>query len=312
MRAWIVACLVLSAVVARGEPADPGGPADAVALLPFDARGALEIYGQPVANEIARSLKGDSLEVVVVGNKETVPDSVKLIVDGKIAKGAGGAVVLSLRIRNPKDGSVLDELSEPAPGLASIDKAAAALSAKLLPAVHKQLDKLAVTKPPPPHTDTLPSRPPPGVQPPAQTPVLIAIAASPDAAIEVEPLRAVLADAVGAWARTHRREPRTVDASTLVRRIAPQTVAHSGAERGFAFEVLGYDIRQFKHKVPIARARVRVRIADGQTVLFDRVVVTDSIVGSPSTPPAELAARTAREVLSILQPHVRRAVPEWP
>jgi len=305
MRALLVAWLVLSAAVAHGEPND------AVALLPFDAKGALEIYGQPVANEIARSLKGDSLEVVVVGNKETVPDSVKLIVDGKIAKGAGGSVVLSLRIRNPKDGSVLDELSEPAPGLASIDKAAAALSAKLLPAVHKQLDKLVETKPPP-RTETLPTRPPPGVVQPALTPVLIAIAASPDAAIEVEPLRAVLADAVAAWARSHRREPRTVDASTLVRRLAPQTVLHAGAERGFAFEVLGYDIRQFKHKVPIARARVRVRICDGQAVLFDRVVVTDSIVGSPSTPPAELAARTAREVLAILLPHVRRAVPEWP
>jgi len=310
MRASLVAWLVLSAAVAHGEPADPGGT-DAVALLPFDARGALEIYGQPVANEIARSLKGDSLEVVVVGNKETVPDGVKLIVDGKIAKGSGGSVVLSLRIRNPKDGSVLDELSEPAPGLASIDKAAAALSAKLLPAVHAQLNKL-VTTAPPPRTETLPSRPPPGVVQPAQTPVLIAIAASPDAAIEVEPLRAVLADSVAAWARSHRRDPRTVDASTLVRRLAPQTVAHSGAERGFMFEVLRYDIRQYKHKVPIARARVRVRIADGQTVLFDRVVVTDSIVGSPSTPPAELAARTAREVLAILLPHVRRAVPEWP
>ena len=309
MRASLVAWLVLSAAVAHGEPADPGGT-DAVALLPFDARGALEIYGQPVANEIARSLKGDSLEVVVVGNKETVPDGVKLIVDGKIAKGSGGSVVLSLRIRNPKDGSVLDELSEPAPGLASIDRAAAALSAKLLPAVHAQLKKLVTTAPP--HTETLPSRPPPGVAPPALTPVLIAIAASPDAAVEVEPLRAVLADSVAAWARANRREPRTVDASTLVRRIAPQTVAHSGAERGFVFEVLGYDLRQFKHKVPIARARVRVRIADGQTVLFDRVVVTDSIVGSPSTPPAELAARTAREVLAILLPHVRKAVPEWP
>jgi len=307
MRACIVAWLVLSVAVAHAEP-------DAVALLPLDAKGGLDIYGQPVANEIARALKGDSLDVVVVGAKETVPERVRLIIDGKIAKGSGSSIVLSLRIRNPKDGKVLDEISEPAPSIAKIDRAAAALSARLVPAVQQQLRALATE--PPPKVEMLRSQPPPSAQPPpARLPLLVAIAASSAAAVEVEPLRATLVDAVATWTRAHSREPRTVDASTLGRRLAPQTVANSGVDRAIAFEVLGYDVRQFsknKKKVPMARARVRVRIADGQTVLFDRVVVTDSIVGAPATAPAELAARTAREVLSILTPHIRRTVPAWP
>jgi len=47
-------------------------------------------------------------------------------------------------------------------------------------------------------------------------------------------------------------------------------------------------------------------------VVFDRVVVTDTIVGERRMPPAELAIRVAEEVLAILRPHVRRAVSPWP
>jgi hypothetical protein len=61
----------------------------------------------------------------------------------------------------------------------------------------------------------------------------------------------------------------------------------------------------------MARARVRVWIADASAVVFDRVVVTDTVVGDKGLAPPELAARVAREVLAILRPHLRRQVPSW-
>ena len=55
-----------------------------------------------------------------------------------------------------------------------------------------------------------------------------------------------------------------------------------------------------------AAGRVQVRIKDTK---FDRIVRTDTIVGDKSFTPDQLAARTAREVLAILRPHLRRALP---
>jgi len=63
--------------------------------------------------------------------------------------------------------------------------------------------------------------------------------------------------------------------------------------------------------VALARARVRVRIAGPSAVLFDRVVATDSVVGDRGLPEAELAARVAREILAIVEPHLARSVPSW-
>ncbi|HEU4726764.1 MAG TPA: hypothetical protein VFT22_02715, partial [Kofleriaceae bacterium] len=139
---WLVACgcLVGLAPLARAEP----GAADAVALLPLDAERSLEIYGQPVASEIARALVAGSVQVVVVGPRMAVPERARLIIDGTISLGKASAVTISLRIRDPLDGKVLDTLSATAPGLAKIDSAAAELSARILPIIR---DKLAALRP---------------------------------------------------------------------------------------------------------------------------------------------------------------------
>ena len=52
MGAVIAGWLAAAAPVAHGQPT----PGEAVALLPLDADRSLEIYGQPVASEIARAL----------------------------------------------------------------------------------------------------------------------------------------------------------------------------------------------------------------------------------------------------------------
>jgi hypothetical protein len=288
---------------ARAQAPRPEAPRGAVALLPLDAGPRLEIYGQAVATEIARALTAGGVEVVVVGANMDVPAGARLIVDGTLAN-EKGVVSLSMRVRNPIDSTVLETLSATAFGLAQIDKAAADLSARVLPVVRARLAALA---------DRPAGDGPRGLPPPngAQTrPLLVGITAGSRA----EPLRAALAEAAPRWTLAARREARLVDARTLAGKLAPRAVATTNAERAVELLVLDYSVRSLAsaRDVPLARARVRVRISDASAVLFDRVVATDTIVGERSMAPAELAARAAAEVLAILRPHVRRAVPRWP
>ena len=122
---FVIAWLLLLAVPAR---------ADSVALLPLDGEKRLEIYGQPVAAELARSLKAAGVDGVVVGADMAVPGEAKHIVDGTI-KSKKQTVTLELRIRDPKDGSTLETLPPSSGALTNIDKIAADVAAHVVPAV---------------------------------------------------------------------------------------------------------------------------------------------------------------------------------
>jgi hypothetical protein len=301
--------LVVGAAPATAAPAAGGAdkakprpePArGAVALLPLDAGGRLEIYGQAVATEIARALTAGGVEVVVVGASMDVPAAARLIVDGTLAQDKG-LVSLSMRVRNPIDGTVLDTLAATAPSLAQIDKAAAELAARVVPVVRVQLAALADR----PGIDRVVMRPPPTGT--AQRVLLVASGGA-------EPLRAALAGAAERWARAARREPRATEPRELSGVLGPKAVAVANAERAALFEIVDYSVVAARgaRDVPLARARVRVQISDASGVLFDRVVTTDTIVGERRMQPERLAARVADEVLAILRPHVRRAVSPWP
>src|SRR5512139_1446129 len=129
--------------------------ADTIAMLPLDGEKRLEIYGQPVAAEIARALKAAGLDVVVVGARMDVPDRVQLIVDGTIKSAKNKQIELSIRIRDPRDGTTLETLPAPATKLGDLDKAAADLASRVVPSVKAQLEalaKAAATPPQPPDT----------------------------------------------------------------------------------------------------------------------------------------------------------------
>ena len=305
----VVAVVVAVGAVAGISPARAQPTGDAVALLPLDADRNLEIYGQPVASEIARALGAGNVAVVVVGPKMAVPDRARLIVDGTIALGKANAVTISLRIRNTVDGVVLETLSATAPGLAKIDSAATELSARILPIVR---DKLAALHraPPDDHGRVIQVRPPVTAPPApaANRPVLISVV---DARRPAGPgvLLAALDTAVADWVRGHKREVKKLDAGKLDPRIAAKAVAAEGSDLAFGFWILGYTADTAP--LPMARVRVRVQITDASAVVFDRVVSTDTVVGERGQSVAELAARVCREVLAILHPHVRRTVATW-
>lgn len=292
----VVVGLAGFAGVARGEPA----PKD-VALLPLDAERSLELYGQPVASELARALAAGNVAVIVIGPRMDVPDSVRLIVDGTISLGKASAVTISLRLRNPVDGVVLETLSATALGLAKIDSAAAELSSRILPLVR---DRLAAIQRPAAPADARPA--PPRVAA-VDRPMLVAVS---DAGRAGAPLHAALDAALVPWAHAHHRTVVPRPPGQLEPKAAASTVAASETDLAIGFWVLEYAVEP--GAVAMARARVRVRIADAQRVRFDRVVATDTVIGERGLVPAELAARVAREVLAILRPHLRRSVPGWP
>lgn len=275
-----------------------------VALLPLDADARLEIYGQPVAAEIARALTAGKLDVVVVEAKMAVPSDAKLVVAGELAA-KGAAVLLVVRVRNPVNGEVTDTLEEPAANVAGISKATAKLSERLLPVVRARLEVLRkAPDPDPQHGNN--TRPRPAAQDPV---ILLGIGVPMTASLLMEPFRQALIENVDRTLRANHRLPAPVDASTLARQLAAQTVATANASRGVVFEILSYDIEP--GIVPLVRARVRVRLADPTQILFDRVLSTDTVVGDRQISPAALAARVAREVMTILRPHIRKLEPRW-
>lgn len=303
-----VPCAVAGLVALLGAPrahAEPAPQGDAVALLPLDAERSLEIYGQPVASEIARALVAGKVDVVVVGPRMAVPERARLIIDGTIAQGKASAVTISLRIRNRLDGVVLDNLAATAPGLARIDAAAAELSARVLPIVRDRLAGLRRTADEHARAEAHPA-------PAPDRPVLVAIAdARPTPS--PGPMPAALEAAVASWTRAHHRQQQKVDATRLDARRAAATVTAGGADLAIGFWILGWTVDPpTEPGAPaMARARVRVQLADARAVVFDRVVVTDTVLGDPGLGEPELAARVAREVLAILRPHMRRSVPSW-
>ncbi len=301
---WLVTLLCVAPGVARAD--DQASGADGIALLPLDADRKLELYGQPVASEIARALVAGGVSVVVVSAKMTVPATARLILDGTIKSGPKGTIVLTIRLRKPTDGFVVATMEATAPTLAAIDQAAAELSSRVLPAVRDQLaarPPVAPARPPDaPPRDSLPPMPPP----PATRVVYIGVTPSPHAGHAlVEPL----ATAAAAFATRHGRPSERVEPMLVTKPHIVSTVAASESGVGLAFEVLGFEATT--SAVPLARARVRVRIADRTGILFERIVVTDTVVGDKGQTPESLAARVAREVVDIVRPHVARRVVQW-
>ncbi len=293
--------VLLAAPPARAETP----PTEAVALLPLDADARMAIYGQPIASEIARALESSGLEVVVVGPKMAMPERAKLIVDGKIAATKAELVTLSLRVRNPLDGTTLATTQAQVQGLANIDKGAAELSSKLLPIVREKLDALrpkVITPVDPKGPDVA------VVQPDVLRPLLVAISTSSRSASQ-DALKDAFTAQLAPWAKRQRREPKPVEAKLLRKGTAVKTIKAQGTDLGLALEIKSFSITD--DAIPFARARVHVVLADAAGVLFDRVVVTDSIVGDKGIKTDAMAARAAREVLDILRPHLKRLVTAW-
>jgi len=291
--------------LASAAQAQASGP---VALLPLDAEQRLEIYGQPVASEIARVLSAGGVDVVIVGPKMGVPERARLVVDGTIKAGKGGAVTLSVRIRDPRDANkVLDTLVSTAASLDGIDPAIEELSGKVLPSIKGRLATLAVqdaekAKAIVDHRVVEPRTP-------ETTPMLAAVSINTHAEGNIQPFEGALKSAVAPWALHRHHAVKMIEMKELGGKAAPKAVAGAHADLAVWLEI--QEVTLELGVIPMGRARVRVQISDPSKVLFDRIVVTDTVMGDKNLSPEKLAQRVAREVLAIVEPHVHRVIPGW-
>jgi hypothetical protein len=304
MRRLVVLGLIACASLAHAE---------SVALLPLDGDKRLEIYGQPVASEIGRALEAAGVDVVVVGAKMAVPARAQLIVDGTIKAGKADAIALSIRIRDPRDGTVLQVLPATATTLRTIDKAAAELSVRVVPAVKTHLATLATAR----ATARVPAEPERVALPAASEraaaaqplPVLLAAVSSYAGTPAHELLATMTAGELVRWAPRHRRSGQLVDPQRLSRAEAVQTLAQAPGGVGIAIEILAFEVDP--GVVPLARARARVRIIDGVTLRYEQVMRTGTIVGDRDITEHELAARTGRELLAMINAELRLRIEGW-
>jgi hypothetical protein len=287
MRLLLVSFALLFALASPARADD-----NAVALLPLDADAKLELYSQSVASEVARALVAGGVDVVVVGPKMEVPQRARMIVDGTIT-GKGDTITLTLRIRDARAGTVLGSVPATA---TSVTQATEDLSKKIVPAVKTQL---AALQPAPPPRDDHAIPPPPA-------PVHREPAAILGEVTGKGPLRDALEHELAPWAK------RAVELmpNVLVDMVVPAMPATHNASAAIALDVLAFSV-SWRSDVPLARARVRVRVVDRSAVVFDRVIVTDTVVGDRHQSDEALAARTAREVLAILEPHLHRKLAGW-
>jgi hypothetical protein len=129
-------------------------------------------------------------------------------------------------------------------------------------------------------------------------------------AMESDPLRAALTNQLETQLRRVYRSPQLVDPARMTGELATMTVKDSKLDLGMLLEITSYTL-EIEDNVPIARAHVRFRVSDAVGIVFDRVIVTDSIVGEKNMALPDLAERVAREVFDIARPHLRRKVTAW-
>ena len=105
----------------------------------------------------------------------------------------------------------------------------------------------------------------------------------------------------------------------LLQSAFPRELEVWGKQHGRTVDMTGASTLQFElvtftvtpGKVPLAKARVRMRVYEGGKVKFDRIIRTDTIVGDRDISEQAFAERTAREVLLIANANLRRTLSDW-
>jgi hypothetical protein len=268
-----------------------------VALLPLDAPGKLAIYGQPVAGEVARVLGAAGLEVVVVGATMQAPRDAVLVIEGAIS-GTRRKVVVKLRLRALDSRTPLDIAEASAASLEALDRAASSVANQLLPKVQVQLEKLR-----PPATSPQPAEPaivPPPAPPPIAALPPAVIAAQAETELEMRDVFVQALAEAGAGLAGKRWKPLQVELPQINPAVMIGAIATAPGAIGLAFDVRQVSLST--KPVLIGSVKVRVIVTFSSKVLFDRVLVTDTIVGGRKATREDMMALMAREVVSILRP----------
>lgn len=287
MRTAIAIVVVSLLALVRPARADDGR---VIALLPLAAERKLQIYGQPVASAVARALEQDGFSITVVSSTAPVPSKARLVIDGRIVRGAGDTVLLEARVRDPAIGTIVAELSASAPALTRIDEAATDLAAQLAPILTAGLAAQDAE---------------PAGQDPAPTPVEPGEAPAPEV-VDARPAATVT---VRSGVTLGKDDPELLPLlraggarlAGLVGYQAQDTAASPALT--ISIDLLG--ISYGKGGVVTARARARVRVATEHGKVFERTVRTDTLVGGRGDRRDAVARAAIDQIVDIAMPRVR-------
>lgn len=293
-------CSALAVVLLLGWWAPALAQSEKLALLPLDAPGKLAIYGQPVAAEVARVLSEASLLVVVVGAEQAVPLDAALVIEGSISS-TRRQVKVELRVRALHSSVPVLEVSASERSLATLDRAAAAVAAKLLPRLQEELE---LRKPKPsPEPKVVSGKPPMEAPEPAQAPplppALVAISDGGAADDDFDRFASGVLEASARLTRTRWQSTRIA-----LSEVSPAAVLGAVAAAPGSIGV-GISVQSMKISSGAAftgKVRARVILAAAGKVVFDRVVVTDSVIGRRKGDRAQLLELLARELVDIVRP----------
>jgi hypothetical protein len=282
--------LVFAPRAARAADASP-----VIALLPLAADNKLDLYGQPVAAEVARALEQDGFAIVLVTSTSPVPSRARLVIDGRIVRGDDGAIVLEARVRDPATSETLGQVRSGAAALTRIDEAAVGLAERLGPVLRDGLAALDRAD-----RDRLAARTDRAAPAAAHGAAGRRAGADrrPVALITFSPPAARGADDPVAEPRLRHGAGRM--ASLLGYRADPSA---TDAALFVHIDLLGVDYRD--RGVITARARARVRVSDTSGVVFERVVRTDTLVGGRGDRKDAVLAAAVEQIVDIAVPRVR-------
>jgi len=296
------ATLVLVAL-ALARPAAADRPTT-IAVIPLQADRRLALYGAPVASELAGALERAGFEVVLVSDVAVVPTRAWLVVDGRLVA-TGKAVTIELRIRDPERAVDVTRLAARAPTLASIDAATRDLAADLTAAIVAARPAAA---PPPPHAPIDPVAPRDPIDP-------VAPIAPPPAPPDPRPH----AQLVVRGKALHDGAGAPLDVAALTRPALTRLAARLGyvvVDDPAAPLVITAELTRlvagFEGDVPVGRGRARVIVSRAGAVVFDRLVRTDTVVGSRGDRVDTVVRLVAAQAADVVLPRVRERLEAAP
>lgn len=301
---------LLLAILAWPASARAGG-ARHVAVLPLVAGDAdLRIYSRPVADEVARTLRG-KLDVAVetLTDAGGVSENIDLVIDGRITRFENG-IGLEARVRDPSAGRAIGSATAKNRPLEQMDRSAIELGGKLAQIIarwersrprepYRLKEAVIEAHPPAGHAAGKAER---------RHPLLVILPARGEAAGGSVPVSRQATHAALAFA-----ERLGVSFVTAPEEKKIDSVSAANAVRAHeARYALTLEIRSVSFDfagVLSARGRASVKLVDRNgVVVFRQPVATDTVVGSRGDRHTALVYAVAEQALDIAAPKLRKAL----
>lgn len=309
--ARVIRYLVAFAVLSAAAPAR-ADDAGVVAVLPFVASDEdLSIYSQPVAQAVVGRLRqAIQRPVEALKLSDKIPDRVTLVVDGRIVEQRGDKVMLTATVRDPGRGTRAGTQTTRVAALTEIDRLAAELGSELGPLIGDAIAMQARASEAEALADPYRDDRAAPVAPPRADGKARLVVVPPAGKIAAGGV-AIAEPFVIAMRGSVERLGFTPAVSSVEGGVVSADITRDVRKLGGGHGLL-MDLREIDFEwvgVLAARGRVRVTLIDSRgNPRFDRLIRTDTVIGSRGDRHAALISFVAAQALDIAYPALRRAL----